>query len=420
MENEHPYQVDGEIGRFVFTTHCIVGDDSVPFDTSKDLFTQLKGKEWYRTIGFKEISMVHGSTEKSYRKACEWINRVRHQTGATPSRTFRDNTELEGRRVAECIEVKAGEILKANGFSSEGVPDTYVVPEQCDSTLCDVQIGQIIEECVRKSALSCEPDEIENNALLYEDPERCVNVSVDDVGVKRQKEDRERGDPGNRGERKYFHNTIAHVENRGRVYILNTHGTVNCLRVLLAFLINNDLLQYRIQFFTDGHTALVSSIKTFFPWLQNMAIILDWFHLEKKCKEQLSLAMNNRHARNETLYAITHLLWYGLVDRAVKSLREIDDSFLKNEQMIEKLIQYLERNKPHIPCYAARKELALRNSSNIGEKTNDLVVSDRQKHNGMSWSKSGSLALASLTALVRNNEHMRWFQSDDIAFRFAA
>jgi len=35
-------------------------------------------------------------------------------------------------------------------------------------------------------------------------------------------------------------------------------------------------------------------------------------------------------------------------------------------------------------------------------KANDLIVSGRQKDNGMSWSKTGSVTLASLTALKRN------------------
>jgi len=51
--------------------------------------------------------------------------------------------------------------------------------------------------------------------------------------------------------------------------------------------------------------------------------------------------------------------------------------------VFEKLIAYLNRNKSYIPCYAVRKELGLYNSSAIGEKMNDLVVSERQKHNGM-------------------------------------
>jgi len=35
---------------------------------------------------------------------------------------------------------------------------------------------------------------------------------------------------------------------------------------------------------------------------------------------------------------------------------------------------------------------------------NDLVVSERQKHNGMSWSKGSSVALATITFLKRNKD----------------
>jgi hypothetical protein len=48
-----------------------------------------------------------------------------------------------------------------------------------------------------------------------------------------------------------------------------------------------------------------------------------------------------------------------------------------------------------------------------------LVVSDRQKHNGMSWSKPGSVALAAVTALVRNQEYKRWFQAGTLSFSFS-
>jgi hypothetical protein len=34
-------------------------------------------------------------------------------------------------------------------------------------------------------------------------------------------------------------------------------------------------------------------------------------------------------------------------------------------------------------------------------------VSDRQKHNGMSWSEGGSVALATLTSLKINREHKK-------------
>ena len=72
------------------------------------------------------------------------------------------------------------------------------------------------------------------------------------------------------------------------------------------------------------------------------------------------------------------------------------------------------------PILPIRKQLGLRNSSNIGEKMNDLIVSVRQKNNGMSWSKPGSVALASVTALKRNKEHKRWFENGDLEFKLGS
>ena len=92
---------------------------------------------------------------------------------------------------------------------------------------------------------------------------------------------------------------------------------------------------------------------------------------------------------------------------------------IKNQAVIDKLVEYLSRNKPYIPCYAVRKKLKLRNSSSIGEKMNDLLVSERQKHNGMSWSKDGSVALASITALKVNQEYSNWFEKRELDFKLA-
>ena len=51
---------------------------------------------------------------------------------------------------------------------------------------------------------------------------------------------------------------------------------------------------------------------------------------------------------------------------------------------------------------------------------NDMVVSDRQKDKGMSGSRCSSVALAAVTALVRNEEYMRCFQTGSLAFSLAA
>ncbi len=130
--------------------------------------------------------------------------------------------------------------------------------------------------------------------------------------------------------------------------------------------------------------------------------------------------MKGRDLRNQTLREIMPLLWHGLTPKAIDLLENMDGNEIKNQSAIEKLIAYLKRNEQGIPCYAIRKKIGLCNSSAIGEKMNDIVVSKRQKHNGMSWSKDGSVSLASITALKRNREQQRWFEYDDLDFKLAA
>lgn len=130
--------------------------------------------------------------------------------------------------------------------------------------------------------------------------------------------------------------------------------------------------------------------------------------------------MNSRHARNAAIDEITPMLWYGNVDAAIAHLRNLPPKRIKAAEAIDRLVGYLERNRSHIPCYAVRKKLGLRNSSNRGEKANDLMVSARQKHNGMSWSEGGSCALATLSALVRNDNHAEWLEKRTVDFRLAA
>ncbi len=91
MVNQRPYDVDGEAGRFHFTTHRVVDDGKSVFDTSKELFPTLRGKEYYRTVGFKEIAYIYGDTNESFRKTAELINRFRYQQqDGTPSRTLQN------------------------------------------------------------------------------------------------------------------------------------------------------------------------------------------------------------------------------------------------------------------------------------------------------------------------------------------
>ena len=432
--NETAYHVDGEVGRFEFVTHSITIDGKCTYNSGVDCFVPLRGKEWYQTRGFKSIALVHGASEKSYRKSSEMINRIRHQEdGGTPSRTLRDNAHNEGMKLVQETQAKAKQILSANGFTQEGKPleanqkygkkhDEQATTASATKTVVQLpqaEIEKAIEVC--QKAIATEHN-LSGNPVQYEEPNHTVNITIDDVCVKKQKEERGQvtskkvvnREANARGER--IQNTVLHAEHGKSSYVLNAQGVKHVFQLLVAFLLNNDLLKFRIQFFTDGYLALNDSILSFFSWHKNIAIILDWYHLEKKCKEQLSLALKGRELRNQLLDKLLPLLWHGLVEKACLLLENIPKEHIKNSHAVDKLLAYLRRNIPYIPCYAVRKELGLRNSSSIGEKMNDILVSSRQKHNGMSWSKPGSLALATLSACIKNQEAENWFRTGRIDF----
>jgi len=395
-------------------------DGEILCNTAEFLFPEQRAREKYKTNGFKEISMIYGATDQSYRKTTDLINRIRYQKGATPVRTLHHNSESEGRKIIEFMEHKTERILAAHDITAEGIPreiEKYNAKEGV--FLEQEEITKAIESC-RLSAE--EVVEIKKNSVCYEDPAHTVNISIDDVCVKEQKDKRGVQELGTSQEKKrnLLHNTIAHIQKEGLSYTINSHSIKMALRIVLGFLLNNDLLRYRLQFFLDGQKTLHAAVLKAFGWLCDIGILLDWYHVQEKCKMQLSMAMKGRHIRNDVLSQLMPLLWYGMVDKAIHYLSALTQESVKDKASLDKLINYIERNRPYIPCYAVRKKLGLRNSSNIGEKMNDLIVSERQKHNGMSWSKPGSVALAALTALKRNKEYTHWFQDSDLKFKLVA
>ena len=240
-------------------------------------------------MGFKELAYIYGDTNESFRKTAELINRIRHQQhGGTPYRTLQESTEREGRKILDHVKGQSNRVLEQNGFSEDGQYQGNSV-EYCQAKPVFLPSARII-----KAANQCSDDfdkaQSLSNPVGYEDPEKTTNIAIDDVNVKRQNSSRP-GEDSQEKKKKYAHNTIAHIENGEEKYTLNGEDTKSVLRFLMAFCFNNDLIGTRLQFFTDGHTLLNKAILKALSWYSNMGIILDWYHLRKKCKEKLSLAM---------------------------------------------------------------------------------------------------------------------------------
>ena len=199
---------------------------------------------------------------------------------------------------------------------------------------------------------------------------------------------------------------------------MRSHLTFRTTADLGIFILSRDngLIWGEIVIFADGARSIGGAVQEMLGFAR-IKIIMDWYHLDKKCREVLSMGVKGRDIRNEILKELLGKLWFGDVDGAKTVLGGIEPEKIKNAEKIVELGEYFERIRSHVPCYALRKKLGLRNSSNRGEKANDLVVSNRQKHNGMSWSNDGSFAFASVSAASFNGEIDNWLRHRDISFK---
>lgn len=364
----------------------------------------------------------------SYRKGAFYINMMLGREGSSRVRpsTLEEHIESTGRAINQSIEQQADKILRETpGFSEQGLPvDLAVIPSEIKSP-CSSDDGE--EECREKvfadviqayNSNKQPADQIKDSKLINDtelSPDNCVYVSVDDVGVDQQKNTRKNG--GSK-DGKVVENTVIHIQSKEGTHTITAIGMKKAFKLLMAFLLINHLLENRhLYFFSDGARNIRSNIEIFFKPLCPYVHMLDWYHLEKKMTELLSMALKGKkEVRHELRHELDQKLWAGNIDDAKAYLNGLDSKYIKNRQKLDEALDYLERKRSYIACYALRKELEYRNSSNPAEKENDLVVAGRQKHNGMSWSRDGSGSLAVITAEYRNDGMNSWIRDNVIPF----
>jgi hypothetical protein len=159
-------------------------------------------------------------------------------------------------------------------------------------------------------------------------------------------------------------------------------------------------------------------IRTWFEGLgwSFKAMIVCWWHLRKRCYEQMSSAGGPKDRRRALEKELLGRLWEGEVDAAVELLKGALE-WVSNPTAVEELIGYLEKRRAYLPDYQQRQRAGLWIASTRVEKFNDWAVSGRCKHQGMSWSPQGVLALAALEAARRNGELDRWRQDRELPAR---
>jgi hypothetical protein len=401
----------------------LIAGTQIVYDSTESLFEETGPREAFKSNLFRGL-MLQLASITSVRNGADILNRMRRADGGIIETTFRNCVEREGASIQQCMEEKTAAAIDEEGFAVDGngVVTWKESGNKVSKDAFTPNSAHIDAEIVHAAAKRLNLEEGSYNPSDYE--LSGVNISSDEVGVKRQTECRPREE--GKAQPKRVENSVIHVEMANETgdpnvassssYVLNSSSVSGAFRLLLGFLCLNGLLGSSLVFFADGAKNLNTAIASMFGFLK-IKIILDWYHLRKKMEETLSRICNNTDYRNEMLRKVMPLLWRGNVDEAVAMLKSIDMCMVKNEGQLNYLTGYLLRTRDTIPNYMLRDELGLRNSSNRGEKANDLLVSNRQKHNGMSWSDTGSIALASVTAIQYNNELDDWISKGSISFK---
>ena len=167
---------------------------------------------------------------------------------------------------------------------------------------------------------------------------------------------------------------------------------------------------WRLLFLADGARWIRNWFESL-P-LPGKAMILCWYHVQKRCGQLLSMACRGRVHREQVEGTVLEYLWHGRVTEAIAALQSRRGE-MKNTKALDDLMSYLEQRRAYLPNYAERQAAGLWIASNRVEKFNDWAVSERCKHRGMAWAE-GVHALAALETARRNGELAAWRETGQL------
>jgi hypothetical protein len=160
---------------------------------------------------------------------------------------------------------------------------------------------------------------------------------------------------------------------------------------------------------TDGAKDIRGRLLAIFG--MTVVIILDWFHLDKKVRELMSMIAPTKTEKETYLKFILDRLWRGQTKAVLDYLRAVVKT--KNPEKLTELIGYIEKHQSEIIDYQRRQRSGKVIGSGRIEKCGDQVIGHRQKKKGMSWSKVGSRSLGILKVAELNNQWRElWFANE--------
>ena len=239
-------------------------------------------------------------------------------------------------------------------------------------------------------------------ADLYAPESAEFVVMTDGIGVKAQKPTREKAGQPKQAKVEKRHDTdvliLPRREGGEQVLCEGVSGDWTLVEAARSFLKREwSGATLPVVALSDGAKTIRADLTTLFG--HGVRIVLDWYHLQKRVYQQLSMAAHSMNERAAWEGQVLAFLWRGKVAEARAFLSELAP---RNSKALADLLGYLDKHAEEIIDYERRQQAGKPIGSGRMEKCVDQVVGHRQKGKGMSWTKAGSRALALLRVTELN------------------
>jgi len=416
------FRVVGEIGRYDFEVY--------ESESGQRHFVKQSGKTCYQTSGYKKCVLYQGACNTSYRITQKMYNNTNKQKDHKHShRTIESHVVSEAKR----IQASMNESIRLGKAKEEGDARVEATFKPMGKKRCENQFNKLLEQADSEIAKHLK----DKGWGQIESKKDTVYIEIDDICCKEQKSNRRKDNTEEKEkemlkkqkarkqgkkaykESKYLFHTVGLLSKGDKKFTLISEGLSAMTDKVKGFMKAVDCEACNWVFLVDGQQNLQTKIQNDYSD-KPKKIILDWYHLKKKVRSQLMMGMKKSEKRENKYSTICKYLWYGLTQQAIDQINSIEEKETKNKEALKVLIKYIERQEELIPNYALRKQMELKNSTSGVEKRNDILVAHRQKKNGMSWSKTGSHALAVLEMLKINGQVDSFHESGQVLLKWAA
>ena len=275
------------------------------------------------------------------------------------------------------------------------------------------QISQFQSQHVRKTLQnSSEIPQLNENIDVYDPDSEERLLLCDGISVKRQKARRSSTSVPSKSvkePKRVTTDVVMLQQSTGQFRYLMAGLTqeTTLAQVLKAALINEyeGYPSLNLVAITDGARNIRLLFEQVFA--QPVTLILDWYHLRKKCYELISMIARNKSEKETHLQIILAHLWQGQTKDALAYLQT--QVLVRNPTKFEELLTYLHKHTSEIINYEKRQLAGKTIGSGRMEKGVDQTIGHRQKRKGLSWRDLGSRALGLLKMVELNHQwHTLW------------